>query len=179
MQFYAQPQPVASRKQTKFTAETARVFEQGERVSSHVRIAEALAARKASGQHPAECNCEAYHDVFTAARWRPQGFRPRKGTKAIRLPIFVNYETKEIDKSTGKPKTRTKRWMSFVFCKCQVDDAKIRKNFCTIIIAAVGGVDKKCVGHLGAFGKKQVAQNFHDHIKPAVGNVRLIITVIK
>ncbi len=120
MQVYTQPQSTASRKQTKFTAETARVFEQGERVSSHVRIAEALAARKASGQHPAECDCEAYHDVFTAARWRPQGCRPRKGTKAIRLPIFVNYETKEIDKSTGKPKTRTKRWLSYVFCRCQV-----------------------------------------------------------
>ena len=66
MQFYSKPQPVAKRDRTKFTAETARVFEQGERVSSHVRIAEALSARKASGQHPTECQCEAYHDVFTA-----------------------------------------------------------------------------------------------------------------
>ncbi len=120
MQVYTQPQPVASRKQTQFTAETARIFEQGERVSSHVRIAEALSARKASGQHPAECDCEAYHDVFTAARWRPQGCRPRKGTKAIRLPIFVTYETKDIDKNTGKPIKRTKRWLSFVFCRCQI-----------------------------------------------------------
>ena len=120
MQVYTQPQPVASRKQTKFTAETARIFEQGERVSSHVRLAEALSARKASGQHPTECECQAYSDVFTAARWRPQGCRPRKGTKAIRLPIFVTYETKEIDKSTDKPKTRTKRWLSYVFCRCQV-----------------------------------------------------------
>ena len=113
-------------KAPAFTAETARIFEQGERVSSHVRIAEAIAYRKAEGQHPPECECEAYDSIFTANRWRPQGYRPRKATKAIRLPIFVTYDTKEIDKSTGKPKTRTKRWMSFVFCKCQVVDLETR-----------------------------------------------------
>ncbi len=118
MQVYTQPHPVASRKHTKFTAETARIFEQGERVSSHVRIAEAIAYRKAEGQHPSECECEAYDSIFTAARWRPQGYRPRKGTRAVRLPIFIEYE--ENDKKTGKAEKRRRRWLSYVFCRCQV-----------------------------------------------------------
>lgn len=117
----SQSRPVAKRKAPVFTAESARTFENGERVTSMIRFSAAVADRVGRGEHPTDCRCQAYESAFTCARWKAQGYRPRKGTKAFKMPIIIERDA-EITNADGKTKTdRVKLFRAaYVFCQCQV-----------------------------------------------------------
>ena len=99
------------------TADDARTFTAGERVSSIVRVSQALAERARPG-----CTCEPYADVYTFARWRAQGRTVRKGEHGIALPVVIE-RTYVGNDETGEETERTGRMLrrSYVFCRCQTD----------------------------------------------------------
>lgn len=96
------------------TAEDARTFSAGERVSSIVRVTQALAELARPG-----CTCEPYLDVFTFNRWRAQGRTVRRGEHGIKLPVIVSGQ--KTDDRTGETETFRMRRTSAVFCRCQTD----------------------------------------------------------
>ena len=89
----------------------------GEAVSFEHRSVthEAILAMKAGGRG---CQCEAYRDWFTYARWKAQGYQVQKGEKGVQLTTFQTKRVK--DKDTGKEKVISRPWRSYVFCRCQV-----------------------------------------------------------
>lgn len=102
----------------RMTADEARTFQAGERISSIVRVTQALAERARPG-----CACEPYTDVFTFNRWRAQGRTVRRGEHGIVLPVVI--EKSYIGKDElGDETERTSRILrrSYVFCRCQTDE---------------------------------------------------------
>ncbi|MEE9293996.1 MAG: hypothetical protein V3W34_03390 [Phycisphaerae bacterium] len=108
-------------KRPQMTEAEARIFEDGERVTSAARFATARNARVAAGAHPADCTCEAYRDAYTCRRWNAQGQRVRKGAKAFVLPRWI-----EEDDQDGNKRKRLIKARSYVFCRCQVGTGKGR-----------------------------------------------------
>ncbi len=101
----------------KMTATDARTFTAGERVSSIVRVTQALAELARPG-----CHCEPYADVFTFRRWRAQGRTVHKGEHGIALPVVIEKTYAGTDE-LGDETPRTSRILqrSYVFCRCQTD----------------------------------------------------------
>jgi antirestriction protein ArdC len=64
------------------------------------------------------CSCEPYKDWFTLRRWNAQGYRVREGEHGVRLVTIREDEVENED--TGERLVRRRRWMSVVFCRCQV-----------------------------------------------------------
>ena len=97
------------------TADEARSFPAGERVSSIIRVTQALTERALP-----DCHCEPYTDVFTFRRWIAQGRAVRKGEHGIPLPVVVERTTVATDE-LGDETSRTARILqrSYVFCRCQ------------------------------------------------------------
>ena len=99
------------------TADEARTFAAGERVSSAVRVAAALAERARPS-----CTCRAYADVFTFRRWRAQGRTVRHGERGLALPVVLE-RTEVGQDELGDETSTTRRTLqrSYVFCRCQTD----------------------------------------------------------
>ena len=106
--------PSAYRFETPQDARTFDTFS----VANAVAVKTALAERG--------CPCEPYADVFTFRRWIAQGRAVRKGEHGIRLPIVV--ERVNEDKETGEQHTLRLLRSSFVFCRCQTDEAAPRRR---------------------------------------------------
>jgi hypothetical protein len=65
-----------------------------------------------------EASCEAYRDIFTARRWRAQGYAVRKGEQGTAITTWIATPSR----GDAKPVWRSKR--VFVFCRHQVDRAQ-------------------------------------------------------
>ena len=94
----------------KMTAETATSFERGH--SAHHMALLMQAARERG------CECRAYVDWFTYARWAAQDMQVQKGEHGVKLGVFMQQEVKD---ENGEVIRRGSRpWVSTVFCRCQV-----------------------------------------------------------
>ena len=65
------------------------------------------------------CRCVPYHDWYTYARWRAQGYHVRRGEHGVRLTTYVERETRDEDGEIIGVYRRP--WVAHVFCRCQVD----------------------------------------------------------
>lgn len=64
------------------------------------------------------CQCQAYVDWFTYARWQAQGMQVQRGEESTKLQTFKPIIKKKED---GTEEIVGKRpWKSSVFCRCQV-----------------------------------------------------------
>lgn len=100
------------------TSDQARTFPAGERISSILRVSQALAERNRPG-----CRCEPYADVFTFRRWQAQGRAVAKGEHGIALPVVIERTTvgrDELGDETERTSHLLKR--SYVFCRCQTTE---------------------------------------------------------
>jgi hypothetical protein len=73
------------------------------------------------------CECENHVDIKTYKKWADEGFKVKKGEKAIRLHAVIDYNKKDASGNVlvkdGKPVTGTfvKQFKACVFCRCQVE----------------------------------------------------------
>ena len=69
---------------------------------------------------PAEASCEAYR-IFTARRWRAQGYAVRKGEQGTAITTWIATPSREgrRRRQAGSASERV-----FVFCRHQVDRAR-------------------------------------------------------
>lgn len=95
----------------KMTVGQATTFD---RYSLH-NASQAMRQLQASGA--CKGSCLAYDDMFTYARWQAQGHQVRKGEHGARLCTFIRHA---VDDGNGV-QTRSRPWITFVFCRCQVD----------------------------------------------------------
>lgn len=94
----------------QMTAEQAVSFEHGESTTSAMILMMAAQERG--------CGCLPYQDWYTYRRWQAQGYQVQKGEHGVRLTVFKTVE--EVDRKTGKKKTKSVPKGTTVFCKCQV-----------------------------------------------------------
>lgn len=95
--------------QETMTETEARTFDRGVSVASIV-----------AAEHPRECDCEAYIDIFTFRRWKAQGFVVRKGQHGTKCTTWIAVQKRDITTGESTPNgTRPKRYT--VFCRCQVN----------------------------------------------------------
>jgi len=71
------------------------------------------------------CACKPYKDWFTYARWSAQGYQVQKGEKGVHLVTFQKREV--VDEKTGEKKVFTRPWHSYVFCRCQVKERRVKE----------------------------------------------------
>ena len=96
-----------SKKKEAMTPEQARSFQRRGRITPMI-VRTTLT-----------CGCQPYKDVFTLPRWNAQGFKVKKGEKALRLPL-VREDAVE-DEETGETTNVRHFGSSKVFCRCQVE----------------------------------------------------------
>lgn len=71
--------------------------------------------------HGLKCTCRPYEDVFTLRRWNAQGYRVKKGSKAVaRVPVVY---ADSVEDPNGYRYTVKRRTTSALFCRCQVEKA--------------------------------------------------------
>ncbi len=110
-------QTYSTTKQPRMTATDAHSFS---RYSAR-NAAEAAATLRRSGA----CSgaCEPYQDMFTFQRWLAQGYAVRRGQHGAKLGMILDVERENAD---GELEHVRRPWATTVFCRCQVDRAKVR-----------------------------------------------------
>lgn len=118
-------------KRERMTASQARTFPTIS-LSSAIQVTDAIQQRAAAGIYPA-CECNCYEDIFTFNRWLALGMAVRKGEKAMKIASYVPIastaepNSDEAQEEAGE-KPRLRPATVCLFCRCQVDPAKPRKN---------------------------------------------------
>jgi antirestriction protein ArdC len=70
-------------------------------------------------ENAAPCDCEAYRDIYTYARWQAQGMQVRKGEHGTKISTYAPITAKD---DAGQTVVVGKRpWTSTVFCRHQVE----------------------------------------------------------
>jgi antirestriction protein ArdC len=81
------------------------------------------AAVLAAAAHARGCDCQAYEQWFTYARWQALGYQVKKGEHGVKLGCFIEAERAKPD---GTIERYSRPWKTTVFCMHQVEPIKAK-----------------------------------------------------